>query len=166
MSPERIQKCRVSVQPRGSPSLRSHRCDSRVPFLAALSLLYALVARVGASLTTAACAGLVASPLSGVVCSAPCQQATCAALRAFFNSTYNTSSPLLNSWRIKDGWDVLLTETCSQITANVLADGAASYCGWFGVTCCSPELQYLGYCNATNTVMGIKLEVNGLNGSV
>lgn len=128
-------------------------------------LVCTIVANTRADTTPERCPGLVQVSSGSSDCTVPCQQATCAALTAFFNATYNASADLVASWSNKYGWEAALMQNCSQIVAATV-DGAPGYCTWHGVTCCSGLLQYLGICSANNAVIEVKMEVNGLVGSI
>lgn len=141
-------------------------------------LVTAIMATVAApviALVSLKCPGLEQSTSSGMMeCTRSCQQTTCAGLHNFFNSTYNTSNPEIRSWRYKDGWEALLTQTCDEILATPTDDGLPSYCGWFGVACCPGEplpvapmpAPAFEICNTVNSVTQLDLQVNGLNGSI
>eukprot|EP00878_Enallax_costatus_P047112 GHUV01057509.1.p1 GENE.GHUV01057509.1~~GHUV01057509.1.p1 ORF type:complete len:552 (+),score=103.69 GHUV01057509.1:2259-3914(+) len=120
---------------------------------------------VAAANSVYTCPGLVQIS-SQTVCTAPCQQATCTALAAFFNSTYNGTNPTIKPWRFRNGWSDLEIQSCSQLVAATPIGGLPAYCSWFGLTCCTPPLAAAGYCTNLATVLEVKVEVNGLNGSI
>lgn len=111
------------------------------------------------------CPGLMQQHDSDILnCSTVCQQTTCDALQTLFKSTYNASTPYLKTWRNRQGWEAMLQQNCSQILAEATKKGTPAYCSWHGITCC--RSLFRPYCNATNAVAAIQLDVNGLNGSV
>jgi hypothetical protein len=117
----------------------------------------------------ATCPGLVSAGVAGKPqCTAACQAATCNALATFFHTTYDPSATLFKSWRQQFGWEGLLSKNCSQILAagpNPV-DGTPAYCSWYGVTCCSLPGVLMKYCNVSNSLMQLRIGVNGLNGRV
>ena len=108
--------------------------------------------------------------LQNGVCTAACQSATCSALASFFISTFNeTRNSLHNtletkSWANRSGWDITRTQPCQQILS---ARGRSpSYCSWYGITCCTAEAAAQQECRSVHSVVEVKVQVNGVNGSV
>lgn len=124
------------------------------------------------SRSTATCPGILPASLvldaqpNATVCTADCQLATCHALLAFFTATQNQEDPGTGVWRTSDGWQDALTRSCDQLLGSVGQREEPAYCSWYGVSCCNPLLQLAGFCQSTNSVLEIKLEVNGLVATV
>lgn len=116
--------------------------------------------------TTTLAVSSVCPGLQQGVCTGACQTATCSALARFFSSTFVESRQGLEtkSWADDTGWEITRTQSCQQILA---AKGTIpSYCSWYGVTCCSAEDVAQQDCSGLNTVVELKVPVNGVNGSV
>eukprot|EP00878_Enallax_costatus_P016291 GHUV01017088.1.p1 GENE.GHUV01017088.1~~GHUV01017088.1.p1 ORF type:complete len:558 (+),score=101.36 GHUV01017088.1:297-1970(+) len=107
--------------------------------------------------------------LQNGVCTGACQSATCSALASFFRSTFNATRNTLHtlethSWANRSGWEITRTQPCQQILS---ARGRSpSYCSWYGITCCTAEAAAQQECRSVHSVLGIKIQVNGVNGSV
>lgn len=121
------------------------------------------------------CPGLQLDPVSGIVeCTAECQQRTCAALATFFIFSYSPSNPALRSWRNRQGWETTLTQSCDDILALPGYGGMPSYCGWYGITCCTSAPAFFNpfalvnypACSVLKSVTEINLQVNGLKASI
>lgn len=80
---------------------------------------------------------------------------------SFYKVTLNESDP----WDNKHGWELTTTMPCETLV-GLGAKGAAAYCSWFGITCCTPDGVAAGNCSTVNTVYGIRLPINNLNASV
>lgn len=100
------------------------------------------------------------------ICTESCQSAICAALSSFFKSTFNESrrGVATKSWAIQTGWNLTRTQSCKQILSA--RSSRPSYCSWYGVTCCAQEAIAEQQCKAVHSVAELKMQVNGINGSV
>eukprot|EP00878_Enallax_costatus_P028372 GHUV01030644.1.p1 GENE.GHUV01030644.1~~GHUV01030644.1.p1 ORF type:complete len:284 (+),score=40.51 GHUV01030644.1:200-1051(+) len=100
------------------------------------------------------------------VCSAACQLATCIALAGFYSSTLNETRHGLDtrSWTNRYGWDLTKTQSCPQLLAA--QDSPPSHCSWYGVTCCTAEALAQQDCGSVYSIVEIKIQVNGVNGSI
>lgn len=89
-----------------------------------------------------------------------CQLRLCRA----FAVIYKISNNLTDPWDNERGWQATATVPCERLTAGTPRQ--ATYCSWFGVTCCTPDAMRAGECSAVNTVMALDLPINNLNVSL
>lgn len=67
-------------------------------------------------------------------------------------------------WANKQGWELTTSRSCQQlITAQAQQP---SYCSWYGITCCDAAGMANQQCSAVHSVSELKVQVNGLNGSL
>jgi hypothetical protein len=67
-------------------------------------------------------------------------------------------------WANKQGWELTATQSCQQLLAAPAR--APSYCSWNGISCCDPAGLAGQQCSHIHSVSELKVQVNGLNGTL
>jgi hypothetical protein len=67
-------------------------------------------------------------------------------------------------WANKQGWELTATQSCQQLLAAPAR--APSYCSWNGISCCDPAGLAGQQCSYVHSVSELKVQVNGLNGTL
>ncbi|WIA32818.1 hypothetical protein OEZ86_006000 [Tetradesmus obliquus] len=79
--------------------------------------------------------------------------------------TFNPDKPWdTKPWANKQGWELTATRSCQQLLAAPAR--APSYCSWNGVSCCDSTSLAGKQCSAVHSVSELKVQVNGLNGTL
>lgn len=165
-------RSKASVPYRRYPDTQNVMTSKPRRLLTSIWLLWALSAHLSSAAHTGATtkAAVAAQICPGVIrgtCSSACQLHVCEALGRFYQVSNNVSDP----WDNEDGWQLTIQTPCTQLirrTASqaATAAGAAVYCSWYGVNCCTAPAVASGNCTVMNAVAGIELQMNNLNASL